>query len=237
MAARYNPPPNWPDQPAGWTPPPNWEPDPSWGPPPYGWQLWLEDSPAPRSIQRRHLIVAVGFVIGISALLGYVYLFSARSDHASTMTSDPDTPAPPHTHARAGAGIDRDGAGSAADQEPAPNAAEPHKTDTPSASASHNPAPSRTQPPTPSQHVTSAAPRIPDGHRSPYPGGYRPQPRPSDRLDPRFSDCDNATAAGYGPYHAGKDPEYRWYPDPNRDGTVCGVDESVPAETGTSRTR
>ena len=43
MAARYNPPPNWPAPPVGWTPSPGWAPDPSWGPAPEGWQLWVED--------------------------------------------------------------------------------------------------------------------------------------------------------------------------------------------------
>lgn len=48
MAARFNPPPNWPAPPAGWTPTPGWTPDPAWGPAPEGWQLWIEDSaPAP----------------------------------------------------------------------------------------------------------------------------------------------------------------------------------------------
>lgn len=40
---RYNPPPNWPPPPAGWTPPPGWKPEPSWGPPPPGWQLYVDD--------------------------------------------------------------------------------------------------------------------------------------------------------------------------------------------------
>ena len=231
MAARYNPPPNWPDQPAGWTPPPDWEPDPSWGPPPYGWQLWLEDSPASRSIPRRHLIVVVGFVIGIGALLGYVYLFSAGSDDASTMTSDPDTPVPPHTHARAGAGVGGDDPAAPADQDPAPYAAEPHKTDTPAASTSHPPAPARTQPAPASRPATSTQPRTPDSDSSPGPG--RPWPRrTNDKLDPRFSNCDRARAAGYGPYRADQDPEYFWYPDPNRDGVVCAMDESVTTDKG-----
>jgi hypothetical protein len=40
---RFNPPPNWPRFPNGWTPPPGWQPDPSWPPPPYGWRLWVND--------------------------------------------------------------------------------------------------------------------------------------------------------------------------------------------------
>lgn len=44
MARRFNPPPNWPLPPTGWTPPKGWRPDPSWPPPPAGWQLWSDDS-------------------------------------------------------------------------------------------------------------------------------------------------------------------------------------------------
>lgn len=43
---RFNPPPGWPQPPAGWTPPPGWKPDPSWPTPPSGWQLWVTDAPA-----------------------------------------------------------------------------------------------------------------------------------------------------------------------------------------------
>lgn len=37
----FNPPPGWPQPPAGWKPPIGWTPDPSWPPPPEGWQLWI----------------------------------------------------------------------------------------------------------------------------------------------------------------------------------------------------
>lgn len=40
---RFNPPPGWPQPPAGWVPPPGWTPDPSWPPLPEGWKLWLSD--------------------------------------------------------------------------------------------------------------------------------------------------------------------------------------------------
>lgn len=40
---RFNPPPNWPPAPPGWTPDADWAPDPSWPPPPPGWQLWVDD--------------------------------------------------------------------------------------------------------------------------------------------------------------------------------------------------
>ena len=39
--------------------------------------------------------------------------------------------------------------------------------------------------------------------------------------DPRFTYCYQATAAGYGPYHQGRDPEYGWYTDGDSDGVVC----------------
>lgn len=40
-------------------------------------------------------------------------------------------------------------------------------------------------------------------------------------LDPRFGTCREAIDAGYGPYDAGKDPEYDWYQDRDSDGAVC----------------
>jgi len=40
-------------------------------------------------------------------------------------------------------------------------------------------------------------------------------------LDPRFSYCYEATAAGYGPYYRGRDSEYPWYTDSDSDGVVC----------------
>lgn len=39
--------------------------------------------------------------------------------------------------------------------------------------------------------------------------------------DPRYSTCGEAIAAGYGPYQKGKDPEYEWYIDRDKDGFVC----------------
>lgn len=43
MTARYNPPPNWPVPPEGWSPRPEWAPDPAWGPAPEGWEFWVDD--------------------------------------------------------------------------------------------------------------------------------------------------------------------------------------------------
>lgn len=40
-------------------------------------------------------------------------------------------------------------------------------------------------------------------------------------LDPRFTSCKKAKAAGYGPYVAGVDSEYHWYGDGDNDGINC----------------
>ena len=39
--------------------------------------------------------------------------------------------------------------------------------------------------------------------------------------DPRFGTCKEAKANGFGPYVQGVNPEYGWYRDGDRDGTVC----------------
>ena len=39
--------------------------------------------------------------------------------------------------------------------------------------------------------------------------------------DPRFGTCREANAAGYGNYQRGSDPEYDWYQDRDKDGSVC----------------
>jgi hypothetical protein len=46
--------------------------------------------------------------------------------------------------------------------------------------------------------------------------------RPSNSAtDPRFGTCGEAIASGYGPYTKGTDPEYFWYIDRDKDGSVC----------------
>jgi len=54
-------------------------------------------------------------------------------------------------------------------------------------------------------------------------------------LDPQFVSCEDANAAGYGPYRAGVDPEYQWYieEDPDITGVVCTPPEPiVPDDEG-----
>ena len=43
MVRRFNPPPGWPEAPAGWMPSKSWTPDPSWPPVPAGWVLVVDD--------------------------------------------------------------------------------------------------------------------------------------------------------------------------------------------------
>ena len=50
-------------------------------------------------------------------------------------------------------------------------------------------------------------------------------------LDPRYSTCSEAKAAGYGPYVQGVDAEYSWYRDGDNDGTVCEQGFSTPRGT------
>lgn len=84
---RYNPPPNWPQPPAGWTPPKDWQPDPAWGPAPAGHQLWVPatSDPAygaqtygaqpaygapvePKKKSRKWLWIIIGIVVVIALL-------------------------------------------------------------------------------------------------------------------------------------------------------------------------
>ena len=46
-------------------------------------------------------------------------------------------------------------------------------------------------------------------------------PESTSSTDPRWETCRAAAAAGYGPYHRGRDPEYDWYRDADHDGMVC----------------
>jgi Domain of unknown function (DUF4190)/Septum formation len=47
VGLRFNPPPDWPQIPAGFAPPPGWQPDPAWPPVPTGWDLWIPDDGVP----------------------------------------------------------------------------------------------------------------------------------------------------------------------------------------------
>ena len=71
MAERFNPPPNWPLLPEGWTPPPGWSPDPEWPPVPAGWQLWVDDE-SPRGRERALGKILLAVIGGVGLLLAIV---------------------------------------------------------------------------------------------------------------------------------------------------------------------
>src|ERR1700722_8023264 len=65
---RFNPPPNWPQPPPGWTPPAGWTPPPSWPPPPDGWPLWLPDHAAsPQDVAAGNASEAAAPVVSAAA--------------------------------------------------------------------------------------------------------------------------------------------------------------------------
>ncbi len=124
---RFNPPPNWPQPPAGWTPPPDWEPDPTWGPAPEGWQFWLSDkqpagqyaAPAGQYRPAKPGGSKTGVIVGAAALVmllligvGVGSYFLVRGDHSSTTaataataatsTTAPSTAAPDCARASSG---------------------------------------------------------------------------------------------------------------------------------------
>lgn len=76
--------------------------------------------------------------------------------------------------------------------------------------------PSSTNPP---PATTEPAPTRPAAPKPSSTGRRTTTPPP--KRDPRFSTCKQAKAHGYGPYYRGKDPEYGWYIDSDRDGVVC----------------
>jgi hypothetical protein len=85
---RFNPPPNWPPSPPGWTPPPGWEPDPSWPPPPPGWQLWVSDVSSGR---KNGLIIGglVAALVLVAAAVITVVVLRSPSDVATTGSTQP----------------------------------------------------------------------------------------------------------------------------------------------------
>ena len=91
---RFNPPPNWPPAPTGWTPPPGWAPDPSWPPLPPGWPLWVPDATRRKTgliigALAATLFVCVGAVIAVVAVSGHSVTGTATPP-AGTALSDED---------------------------------------------------------------------------------------------------------------------------------------------------
>ena len=52
-------------------------------------------------------------------------------------------------------------------------------------------------------------------------GGGGPISGGGSGTDPRYATCSAAKAAGLGPYYRGRDPEYAWYTDRDKDGIAC----------------
>jgi hypothetical protein len=73
MGYRFNPPPNWPDVPLGWTPPPGWQPPADWPAPPPSWQLWTVEPDRPQQRRPVHTSPPV-----VPSSTGSVGLFGAR---------------------------------------------------------------------------------------------------------------------------------------------------------------
>lgn len=125
MASRYNPPPNWPQPPAGWTPEPGWQPNPEWGPPPPGHQLWVEDPPQKKSGKGKKILVGVVAAVVLIIVLANLggggdgdvatpvaeSQASAPAETSEAPTEAPaEEPAPPAEPAEAGIGVPvRDG--------------------------------------------------------------------------------------------------------------------------------
>lgn len=90
---RFNPPPNWPPSPPGWTPPPGWQPDPMWPPPPPGWQLWVEDSAA----KSKTPLIIGGVAVAVLVVVGIVLAFvvTGSDEDAGAVASSETTSAEP----------------------------------------------------------------------------------------------------------------------------------------------
>jgi hypothetical protein len=108
---RYNPPPNWPQPPAGWTPPPGWQPDPAWGPAPHGWKLFVDD----RNWFARHkVLTAVAAVLALFIIAGVA---SGGGDSDVTTTPAADAHTQPAEAATDDSAVDADNDSDAATSE------------------------------------------------------------------------------------------------------------------------
>jgi hypothetical protein len=87
---RFNPPPNWPPSPPGWTPPTGWQPDPSWPPPPPGWQLWV---PEGSSGSKNGLIIGSLVAVLLLVVGAVITVVVLRSPADGTTTKSTQTSA------------------------------------------------------------------------------------------------------------------------------------------------
>ncbi|HEX2774850.1 MAG TPA: excalibur calcium-binding domain-containing protein, partial [Micromonosporaceae bacterium] len=100
--------------------------------------------------------------------------------------------------------------------EPGPQAPAPQ----PSAPQPQPSTPSHPAPPTPQRPDDGTPPGNGNPKGNPSPPGHEPKAN-GPKIDPRYASCDEVLAADLGPYKAGRDDEYGWYPDPDADGWAC----------------
>src|SRR5215207_6806986 len=79
---KFNPPPNWPAPPPGWTPPQGWKAPANWPPPPKGWKFWRPDEKDGSWFGRHKTLTSVGGLAALVLLL------------IGTIASGGDDPAP-----------------------------------------------------------------------------------------------------------------------------------------------
>ncbi|MFN8076620.1 MAG: excalibur calcium-binding domain-containing protein [Kineosporiaceae bacterium] len=204
--------------------------------------LWWVFAPAVHWIRRRSWLTAVAWVTAWACVAGAGIVLLR-------LGAPPEQASPARTVEAFPALIPSSGAPQGTDG-PTPAAASPTATSasptvtasatSPSATgddrAARTPATSRPA----GRAVPAASPtkavRPPATSAQPRPRATRPRPSPSvsvppvvvPGLDPRFPSCPAAKAHGYGPYYAGVDPEYLWYPDKDGDGVACERERERP---------
>ena len=207
MAQRFNPPPNWPAPPSGWTPRPGWQPDPASGTPPPGHQLWIQVGRG--GWFRRHKVITLILVVlligGISNLANDEPATDAaalRSPLIGANEASNATPTPSASDSAAAA------AASLAVKRQAAEAA--RKAAAAAAKQKEAAAAKR--------KAAAAAKRKAAAVAAKRKAAALAKSQAD--VDPRFPYCKDLPA-GYGPYFKGRDPEYYWYRDADNDGEVC----------------
>ena len=214
---RFNPPPNWPPVPEGWTPPKDWRPGPELPPPPKGWPLWVNDKGKAAAGPSGHYgamtagkTAAILGAVALAACCGCGGFGAFMTDDepdaepqrlvstsTTTTTKTATKTAPPtRTPARPTATKTRT-VTSTATKAPKPKTAEPTRQRT------ATPAPTTTR--TPTSTTTQA-----------------PAPEPSQPAAPAggYENCDAARAAGAAPVYRGS-PGYAPHLDRDGDGVGC----------------
>lgn len=104
--------------------------------------------------------------------------------------------------------------------EPSPAPPQPAVPQPSPAPAAPEPGSQPPAPPSPIRPDDSTPPGNGKPKGNPSPPGQEPKPK-APKVDPRYATCEDVLAAGLGPYKAGRDEEYAWYPDPDANGWAC----------------